>query len=390
MTASAASVTELTVLETLRLRLVDPPVGIARTLVRRFPPSTGASRDAGTPDITVRFAPLPRPRDLVSLGPGGFGFAGDDFYILDELTGTPLAVIPFDDIGQRPLEVRCATQVRAVPFLDELLMMAFLGRGWAPLHASAVEHTGDGVVLMGWPKGGKTGAMLGFMANGATFVGDEWLLLSADGQRVAALPARLRVAHWQLEHLAFEAQRARKRVTSALVAGAEAAHAALGRAGLQRLTVAAMLRKGLPGLRRQLKVSVHPDVAFPGRVRSHTAMPATLFLLVAHADDRIASREIAPDTAATRMAHANVFEQRVFLEAYRAFCFAYPDRANPLLDRIHAAQEAALRTVFDARRVVEVRHPYGHPVDALFRAMRDTAAGTAADGQPATLRSRRQ
>jgi hypothetical protein len=96
------------------------------------------------------------------------------------------------------------------------------------------------------------------------------------------------------------------RVTTVFVRVAEAAHARLRRAGLGRLTPAALLGKGLSGLRRQLKLSVDPAVAFGWRTRGG--------------------------------------------------------------------------------RVIEVRHPYGHPVDRPFRGLRDLASSSPADDRTSTLR----
>src|SRR5918997_82180 len=63
-----------------------------------------------------------------------------------------------------------------------------LAKGALPLHAAAFTYRGTGVVVTGWAKGGKTETLLGFMAAGAEYVGDEWVYLDANGRHVHGIP----------------------------------------------------------------------------------------------------------------------------------------------------------------------------------------------------------
>ena len=77
----------------------------------------------------------------------------------------------------------------AIPLLVPIVNLTALANGALPLHASAFVHRGTGVVATGWSKGGKTEALLAFSANGARYVGDEWVYVAADGSRVSGIPS---------------------------------------------------------------------------------------------------------------------------------------------------------------------------------------------------------
>ena len=56
-------------------------------------------------------------------------------------------------------------------------------------------------MVTGWSHGSKTGTLLAFMAAGAKFIGDEWIYLSVDGDRIHGLPDQLEARPWYLREL---------------------------------------------------------------------------------------------------------------------------------------------------------------------------------------------
>ena len=52
--------------------------------------------------------------------------------------------------------------------------------------------------VTGWAKGGKTETLLGFMAKGAEYVGDEWIYISPDGKWMYGIPEPIRLWDWHL------------------------------------------------------------------------------------------------------------------------------------------------------------------------------------------------
>src|SRR5438067_2311495 len=88
--------------------------------------------------------------------------------------GDAAALLHLDQIGG-PVEIVCERGVGAVPLLTAIVNLTALGRGALPLHGSAFEHEGTGVVTTGWSKGGNTESLLAFTARGARYVADEWV-----------------------------------------------------------------------------------------------------------------------------------------------------------------------------------------------------------------------
>ena len=75
-----------------------------------------------------------------------------------------------------------------------ILSLVALKKGYVVVHGSALLYDGVGVVLAGHATSGKTTTLLGFGTLGAEFVGDDWLLLRSDGQKMHGLPAAIDIS----------------------------------------------------------------------------------------------------------------------------------------------------------------------------------------------------
>ncbi|MFA9431370.1 hypothetical protein [Egicoccus sp. AB-alg2] len=361
------------------LRFVDAPWRFADRFTTRWQryllPAAGAD-----PDLVVRFADVAPPSPSF-VGQRWCAVDESGLFVLDEVDGRALARLPLDEFGSTA-EIRCRRDVTAVPFLVEAICLAFLARGYVPLHGSAVVHEGRGVVFMGWPKGGKTGALLGFVGHGARFVGDEWVLLSPDGSAVLGLPLSLSVSAWQLPYLGIAPATlpGGKRRLFRAVAGLEWVARATARGRLARSEPVTLLHKALPTLRRQLRVSRPPAAWFPDRIGPVTAPVDVLFLVEGHAAPDVRVEREPPARLARRMVHANAYEWRPLLDRYRAFRFAHPDRRNALLDDLEARLGPPMAAAMAGTPAYRVRHPYGGSLDVLYAAIAPYVSGSSADG----------
>jgi hypothetical protein len=100
------------------------------------------------------------------------GFTQDAFLILRSKHKTPAKVqIPMDQIGLQ-CEIVCERGLSAVPLLIPIINLTALHKGCLPLHAAGFVYNDVGALIAGWSKGGKTEALLAFMAQGARYVGD--------------------------------------------------------------------------------------------------------------------------------------------------------------------------------------------------------------------------
>ncbi|WP_155118174.1 hypothetical protein [Halorubrum sp. T3] len=75
---------------------------------------------------------------------------------------------------QPPIEIR--------NIVEGLFRKRLLDEGIAMIHASAVSYNGDTYVFPAWRHTGKTNTMLSFLMEGASYLGDDRVLITKDGQ----------------------------------------------------------------------------------------------------------------------------------------------------------------------------------------------------------------
>ncbi|MEP6953687.1 MAG: hypothetical protein ABI950_06455 [Solirubrobacteraceae bacterium] len=313
------------------------------------------------PDIVVRFVDhLEVGSPVRLLGVEDAGFTQDAFLILRSRHKSRARVrIPLERVGST-CEIVCERGLAAVPLLVAVVNLTVLARGALPLHASAFVHDGRGMVVCGWSKGGKTEAVLAFMARGARFVGDEWLYVTGDGTTVHGLPEPMRIWDWHLAQL--PALRGR-------VARAD-------RIRLAALRTAAGLTRGRRARRvgalvgAQLHVDAAPARLFGPGVVARSAPFDHVFLVGNWDQQPTVARPIAPAEVAARMAASLAYERTPLMNAYQQFRFAFPERRNPLLEAAASRERALLERVLDGKPSHAIDHPYPVDLDELFEAMR--------------------
>ncbi|MGH3029308.1 MAG: hypothetical protein ACRDNE_00800, partial [Gaiellaceae bacterium] len=314
------------------IRLVDASPKDAAAVARQLGPiEAPLDRE---PDIVVRFVDrLTTSSRLRYLGLGEGGFTDDAFFVLRSKHKAPAKVrVEFAELGGR-CEIVCERGLAAVPMLIPIVNLTVLRRGAAPLHASAFVYEGTGVVATGWSKGGKTEALLAFLSHGAEYVGDEWVYVSPDGERVHGIPEPIRVWDWHLHELPEyrtllgTGDRARLAAIRSVVA-LEISLAATGASGLA--PVRALTRLS-PLLRRQLFVDVPPETLLPGGLGALSARFDRLFFLASHEEPHVAVEELDPLDVARRMVFSHQHERLDFLSYYLKFRFAFPNRINPII-----------------------------------------------------------
>jgi hypothetical protein len=338
------------------VRVVGATARDAAAVDRQLGPIRGPLRR--DPDIVVRFVDhLDVEGPLRLLGVDDAGFTDDAFLVLRARHKARARVlIPLDRIGRR-CEIVCERGLPAVPLLIATLNLTVLARGALPLHASAFFHDGRGVVVTGWSKGGKTEAVLAFVARGARFVGDEWVYVGPDGATVYGIPEPLRLWDWHLRQLPDLRARVGRGERARLTALRGAAAAARGR----------RLASLLAG---QLHVDVAPETLFPPGAVALTAPFNRLFLLVSWQHRDTAARPVDPGEVAARMAFSLQHERAPLTRAYEQFRFAFPGRSNPVLDSACERERELLEQVMIDKVAHAVDHPYPVDLETLFEVMR--------------------
>jgi hypothetical protein len=326
-----------------------------------------------SPDIVLRFVDhLSVAEPLSLIGVDDAAFDDDVFVILRGKHRSSVRVaIPFDTIGEQ-CEIECEHGAPAVPLLIAIINLSALGKGALPVHASAFRYAGKGVLVSGWSKGGKTETLLGFLANGAEYIGDEWIYLTDGGDRMCGIPEPIRVRDWHLDELPeyrrrlAPRQRLRLRALRYLANGIAVAAGGGGDAVMRKH----LIRRLADLVERQRYVHLRPREAFGARFGALEAPLDKVVFVASHASSAITTRPVSGKEVAARMAFSAQEERSNFMSYYRKFRFAFPDKNSPLIDAADDIEREQLSDAFENRECHEVLHPYPVSIPALFDAVR--------------------
>jgi hypothetical protein len=341
------------------IRLLDAAPGDVAAVDRQLGPIRG--KFEGDPDLIVRFVDrLDLHGPITLLGLDDAGFTEDAFLVLRSKHKAKARVkLPLEQIGTPGAEITCERGLPAVPLLIACLNLTVLGRGALPLHASAFLHRDRGIVVTGWSKGGKTEAILAFMAHGARFVGDEWIYVEPDGSRVHGIPEPMRVWDWNLRQLPEVRDRLSRGERGRLNGLRTATTLARGRRG----------RRVAKLLEGQRHIDIAPERLFDGSDVALSAPFDRLFLVASREDPATVARPADPEDIARRMAASLDYEREPLRQVYAQFRFAFPDRRNALLEDAAQREQALLLQVFAGKPAFAVDHPYPVDLARLFEAM---------------------
>lgn len=347
------------------IRLVDPtPADVAAVTAQLGPIRAPLARE---PDIVVRFVER-LPLDGVRyIGLRDAAYADDGYLVLRSRNKAAARVrIAMEAAGGR-CDIVCQSGVPAVPLLIPIVNLTALAKGVVAMHAAAFTYKGKGVLVTGWAKGGKTEALLAFVAQGAEYIGDEWVYVSADGRELSGIPEPIRIWDWHLDDMPAYRKRipagARLRMRGAR-AGAEAA-----RALADGVAPARQLRRLMPLVEARASVQVEPERLFGAGPRALRSPFDRLFLVCSHERPDVTVAPVDPVEVARRMVFSLQFERLDFLAHYMKFRFAFPERSNALVEQSEALQRDALERAFAGKPAHVVAHPYPAPIPALFDAM---------------------
>jgi D-aspartate ligase len=349
------------------VRLINPSSSDAAAVRKQLGPmQTPLTRE---PDIVVRFVEKLATEHVCAVDLHRNEFSNESFYIRQSGGRDARVRIAFDEIGHG-CKILCESGARSVPLLMAIVNLTALKKGYVPLHASAFVHKGMGVLLAGWAKGGKTEALLAFAAHGAEYVGDEWVLLRADGEKVYGIPESIRLWDWHLDQLPSVRRQVgrRDRVLFKTIHAAEWLQHNVSAGTLGRTFPSQLLRRAMPALHRQLNVVIQPEKIF-GCIGPLAARPVKLFLMMIHQDSSIQIEPADSLEVARRMASSVRYEQLPLLQHYLSFRFAFPERKNELIERAHELQEELLCRALAGVESWVVRHPYPVSFGELYHAM---------------------
>jgi hypothetical protein len=353
------------------IRLLDATPAEAAVVTRQLGPIH--STLVREPDIVIRFVDRLVPSSTVRyLGVEDVGFTDDAFLVLRSKHKAQAKVqIPFEQIGRR-CDIICERGLPAVPLLIPILNLTVLSKGALPMHASAFTYNGVGVLATGWAKGGKTETLLAFMANGAEYVGDEWVYISADGQSMYGIPEPIRVWDWHLKDLPQyrallgKADRTRLWGLNLLVRLMD--WAISSRVGGNSAPIS-LMKRVTPLLKRQLYVHLPPRKLF-GQSVTLAGPLAKIFFVASYEAANVTVRPIEPREIARRMVFSLQEERIDFMSYYLKFRFAFPELRNDLIEQAEELQYNTLQRVLAGKTAYAIYHPYPVSIPSLFEAIK--------------------
>jgi len=329
------------------------------------------------PDIVVRFVDrLPVSSPVRLLGLNDAGFTEDAFLVLGGKHKTPVQVqVPFDRIGSR-CEIVCERGLSAIPLLIGVVNLTVLARGGLAMHASAFRYAETDVLVTGWSKGGKTEVLLGFMAKGAQYIGDEWIYADADGERIFGIPEPIRVWDWHLQQLPRYwnglSRGQRLQLQSLRTAAAILAKiSAFGPTWQRRVARVADL------LDRQRYAHLEPQLTFGNNYGPLEGSAQKVIFVASHDSPDTIIERIAPEEIADRMIFSLGEERALLMSYYRKFRFAFPEKVNPLLETILDVEHERLRSFLEEKECYALYHPYPPSISDLFDTVHPVITGRA-------------
>ena len=355
------------------IRLINAgPSDLAAVKRQLGPIQSVLSRD---PDIVIRFVDrMQLSSSLRYIGVEDTGFTEDAFLILRGKYQKSIKVqIPFDQIGSRQCEIVCESGVPAVPLLIAIINLTALSKGVLPLHASALLYNGKGVLITGWSKGGKTETLLAFAANGAQYIGDEWIYLSADGQRMYGIPEPTRIWYWHLQEMPrYKAMVKRKdlRRLQALDLFAKILKRLESSPLKRRVSYLQALKRLTALVQRQLYIQLPPEKLFGQRTEKTDVSPEKIFFVVSHDQPDVNVQRIDSQELAERMVFSLQEERMEFLSYYFKYRFAFPRCSNPLIDQAEEIQRRLILRAIANKEAYAIYHPYPFSIPSLFDTLR--------------------
>jgi hypothetical protein len=327
------------------------------------------------PDIVIRFVDHMQISSSVRyIGVEDAGFTEDAFLILQGKYQSSIKVqIPFDQIGSRQCEIVCESGIPAVPLLIAIINLTALSRGVLPLHASALLYDGKGILITGWSKGGKTETLLSFAANGAKYVGDEWIYLSPDGERMYGIPEPTLIWYWHLQEMPHYKTMVNPKDLRRLQALNLVAKILkqLETTPLKRRTRYLQILKRLTALvQRQLYIQLPPEKLFGQKAEKTDANPEKIFFVVSHDQTDVTVQPIDSQELGERMVFSLQEERMEFLSYYFKYRFAFPECSNPLIDQVEEIQRRLIRRAVANKEAYAIYHPYPFSIPSLFDTLR--------------------
>ena len=321
------------------------------------------------PDLIFRFKEKLELPSFTYLGLDSAAFTDDSFYVLSSKENLKIK-IPFETIGDTS-EFLVESGFYDIPWLFDIINLTFLKKNYIPMHATAFEFEGIGFLVSGWSKGGKTEALLAFANHGASYVGDEWIIISGDGKKMYGIPVPICIWEWQFKNIPKLLPKIglQRKALYKAIHFLDFIHKSLKKAGLGKSFPSMILNKAMPPFKRQLNIRVSPDKLFNDQQLKSAGIDK-IILSFSHSASTFRLETGKTADIAKQIFTSNSFEQIPFLELYKTYKFAFPNHTNSFLDNIDEHQYSLLKNALDGKETYLLHHPYPFKFEDLFNKLK--------------------
>ena len=361
------------ILNVVGVRLENATAKQIAVISRQLGPPADAGR--ADPDILIRMVDKHAAfREMRLIGIQDSGFNDEGFFIVrDEKKDLQWARIDFQRISE-PLTIHCTGGGLASvsSLLTPILNFMMLAKDYIPLHAAAFEYLGKGVLLTGWSKSGKTETLLAFMEAGAKYIGDEYIYIDLNGDRMYGIKKPVTLWEWHLAELkrywpAIDGkERHRIRILSNTLNF-------LDWTVRKRIIPAGFLRnvadQFTAEIRRRRATKIYPQKLFGQEVIKNDSGIDKIIFTVTHRSQEVRVDRMDPVEVAKRMVHSHQHQRLFFQSFYYKYRFSFPERINPLVENAGRMEESALIRVFSGKDAFGFYHPCPVSFKAVFEAL---------------------
>lgn len=350
------------------IRLEDPTPDAIHAVKRQLgcPPSVFQ----GEPDLCVSYIDrFEMPMHHLMMGKAGF--AEGRFFVMSGSGRNKFRVqVPFSELG-RPCKVICERGTKEIPLLHLAINLRMLEKGLVPLHAAAFVYEGTGVIVNGWPNGGKTSTLFSFLTHGARFISDDWLFVDTDG-RMVGLMQPIKLSDWQLNQLAaYQPKVSRTRqLTLQGMRMLDTMLQAVPGSLHSDFPPAKVVYKGLSRLNNsQRHINISPEELFGADQVAATGNFEMLLLTLSGESSDIVIEPLSPELAIERILATLHHEWMHWEEYYLQYSYAFPHRPNALMDVSRSRQRMFLEQILAGKRMFAIYHPHPVDLDRLYKAI---------------------
>ena len=351
------------------IRLVNPSEIDIKNISRQL--SHFKSELIREPDITIVYREKWDIGDITYLGLNEVGFNDGGFYILSSGKHPLKVKIPFEQIGTK-CEIICEQGVVGIPLLNRIINITFLKKKYLPIHASAFSYNNLNVLIIGWTKGGKSEALFSFVNHGARFIGDETIMLSADGKQMFGIPVPVSIWEWQFSEIPelMPPLKMKQKILFSGIHFLDGIYNLSKSIKLHNNSFVSLLGDALPTIKKKLNIRVAPEKIFNGKLNWEKVKLDKIVLTMSYSQDDIEISECDKYELIDRMICSNLDEFDSLYKYYSAFKFAFPGTQNEFLESIPDIYYELLPKAITGIESYKVLHPYPVSYEKLYGAMK--------------------